>query len=102
MSPAREVLESPVPQGEDERIPWPVDISKWGSNPTDVSVVVKDGDGNDVTATVAEGSATVLNPTTIQCPVIHSLTAGQEYRVEVKFTVSGKTLEGFFIILAEE
>ena len=102
MSQEREALESPVPQGEDESIPWPVDISTWGSNPTDVSVVVKDGDGVDVTGEVTTGSASVPNPTTIQCPAIHSLTAGEEYRVEVKFTVNGKTLEGYFIILAEE
>jgi len=97
----REVVEGPQIQGEDERIVWTLDISPWGSSPSSVSVVIKDEAGNNVTATKSTGLPVVASATLINCPVIHSLTAGSQYRVEVKFTASGQVFEAFFILIAE-
>ena len=103
MSKEREVVEGPQYQGEDEEIIWTVDISNWGTQPTDISVVVKDEDGNDVTATTTTGSPSSANlGQYINCPTIHSLTAGTQYRVEVKFTAQGQVWECYFILICEE
>lgn len=179
MTSPREIIEGIQIQGEDERIPYTVDISEWGNTPTDITVVVKDSAGTDVTrdvtalvistrarssnvATIVTDSAhglttgnlvtifscagtgynaadvavTVVNTTTftyantgsdeatatettgrvktptsatatspttttIQTPRFLKLTAGSEYRVELKFTVGGAIVEPFFLIRAE-
>lgn len=98
----REWIESPLIQGEDEEIVYVLDVSEWGNNPTGISVVVKDEDGADVTATVTSGSPSALTDNTIQLPTIQDLTAGTEYRVEIKFTISGSILECYGYIRAEE
>ena len=100
MSSTREVLEGTQPQGVDERIAYRLTVTNWGSSPTSVSVVVKDRAGNDVTATVTTGSASVAG-NVITLPVIHSLTAGVIYRCEVKFTIDGNVLEAYVYIRAE-
>jgi len=97
----REWVESPLVQGEDESISYLLDVSEWGSDPTGITVVVKDEDGVDVTGTVTTGSPSQYTETVIQLPFIHSLTAGEQYRVEVKFTLSGNILEAYGHILAE-
>lgn len=103
MTRQREVVESPLVQGEDERIPYALNIEQWGTNPADITVVVKDEAGTDVSATVLTGSPTVLTETTIQLPTLHSLAAGSEYRMEIKFTLSGTTvLECYCYIRGEE
>ena len=89
-----------VAQGVDEQIAYSVTTTAWGSTPTSVGVVVKNSAGTDVTSTVASGSASVTGDI-ITLPVIKSLTAGEVYRVEVKFTVSGNILECYFRIAAE-
>lgn len=98
----REWVESPMPQGVDEEIVYSVDISKWGNSPTSISVVVKNEAGTDVTTTVMpSGAPSTPNPLTIQLPVMKSLTAGAEYRVEVKFTSGGQVLECYGMIRGE-
>jgi hypothetical protein len=57
--------------------------------------------GTDVTAAKSTGLPVVASSTLINCPVIHSLTPDAQYRVEVKFTVSGQVFEAFFILIAE-
>lgn len=100
MSSIRRVREGTQTQGEDERIAYRLDVSNWGSGPADVSVVVKNRAGEDVTSEVAAGSSTVAG-NVITLPVIHSLAAGMLYRVEVAFTVVGNVLEAVFYIRAE-
>ena len=99
---SREVVESPLVQGVDEEIPYVLDITRWGSSPSDISVVAYDDDANDVSGAVLSGSPSALNDTSIQLPTVLDLTAGTEYRIEVKFTVSGAVLETYFYIRAEE
>lgn len=100
MSSTREVREGTQPQGIDERIAYRLDVTNWGDAPASVVVVVKDRAGTDVTSTVMTGSASV-EANIITLPVLHSLTAGVLYRVEVKFTIEGNQLEAYFFVKAE-
>lgn len=90
----------PQRQGEDEGIFYSLDVSAWGSSPTNVAVTVKHG-AEDVTAEVTTGTPVVAGKV-ITLPKIHGLTAGFVYRVEVAFTVSNNELETYFYIEAEE
>lgn len=100
MSSIREAT-SPVEQGEDESIYYTIDTTNWGGSPSSVSYVVKDvyNSNLDVTSSVSTGSATVSGDD-ITLPRIHGLTVGRKYRVEVKFTSGGNTLEPYFFIEA--
>lgn len=168
----REVIESPVSQGEDEKIAYVVTIPySWGSSPTSPTVVIKDDAGTDTSSTNLSGSPTVadfqaqINGTPsnntlvydnitgsesnlarikifnltrseymlidtvdtgtntitftspvpsswadgdtivgrgITTPLVQSLTAGSQYRLEIKWTDSGNTLEAYLDILGEE
>ncbi len=100
MSSTREVREGTQPQGIDERIAYRLDVTNWGDAPTSVAVVVQDRAGTDVTSTVMTGAASVEG-NVITLPVLHSLTAGVLYRVEVKFTIAGNELEAYFYVKAE-
>jgi len=97
----RRIKESPLYQGEDEEVTYSLTTTPWGSSPTNVAVTVKDEDDIDVTATVTSGSASVSGDV-ITLPTIHSLTAGEDYRVEISFTVSGNVMETWVVIKAQE
>ena len=99
----RQIEESPLVQGADESIAYTVDIEEYGESPTSITLTIKDEDGTDVTATTTTGSITTPTTTTILLKEIHSLTAGEEYRAEVKFDIADVgTIEAFFRIIAEE
>ena len=100
MTTTRIAIAEPQPQGKDEAIYWGLDVTRWGSSPTDAAVTVYQ-DGSDVTADVTTGSPTVAG-NIITLPQIHSLTAGLMYRVEVAFTVGDNDLETHWFIDAEE
>lgn len=92
---------SPVDMSADEIIPWgfdPADVLLAGevvANPT--VKAYKLSDGSDVSGTVLNGAASVVDDIIYQ--TVKSLTKGEKYRVEVKFTpAAGKTLEGYLII----
>lgn len=102
MAQIREVVEGTQHQGEDESVVYTIDVSNVGDSPTSPVLVVKDttNDNEDVTSTVAAGSASVAdNIITLQA--IHSLTAVSVYRCEVAFTLSGNDLEHYFFIKAD-
>jgi len=88
-----------VQQGEDESIVYTVTTTLWGASPTSVAVVAT-LDGTVVTATVLSGAASVSG-NVITLPAVASLTADNQYRIEVKFTSGGSTFEGYFLIDAE-
>jgi hypothetical protein len=94
------ITESPLTQGEDEQIAYTLTTTPWGSSPSDVSVVLKNSSGTDVSATYLSGSASVAGDV-ITTPVVKSLVAGTQYRLEIKFTVSGNIFEAFGFIDAE-
>ena len=100
----REVQESPLYQGEDESITYDLTTSPWGSSP--VGIVVKvyditDGSETDVTTTIIpDGEASAVGDV-ITLPPLTAMTPGKRYRLDVKFTASGNTLEAYCIIEAE-
>ncbi|MHA2264512.1 MAG: hypothetical protein ACXAEN_19125 [Candidatus Thorarchaeota archaeon] len=95
----REVVEGKQYQGEEEQIAYTVDISNWGSTPTSPSVKAYDiqDNYNDVSGTVLSGGPTIAGDV-ITTPVVQALTAGKEYRIEVKFTLAGNVVEAYFFI----
>jgi len=94
-------------QGVDERIVYTLNVSNWGSNPSSVTVVVKDAtDDNpanwtNVTSTKTNGSAATVSGNVITLPKILSLANGSAYRVEVQFTVGSSVMEAYAYIDAE-
>jgi hypothetical protein len=88
----RRIQESPLYQGVDEQIAYTLTTTPWGSSPSSVSVVIKNAAGTDVSATCLSGSASV-NGNIITTPVVKSLTADAQYRLEIKFTCSGNIFE---------
>lgn len=102
MSVQRRIIESPLMQGEDERIVYSLTTTPWGSSPLTVSVVLKTYPGLvDVSSTNLSGSVVVAGDV-ITSPIVHSLAAGSSYRLEYKFTVTGNVLEAYAIIRGEE
>ena len=91
------------PQGEDESIPYTLDVSKWGlSSPTISSVKAFDtSDDSDVTSTVINGSGSVSGDV-ITLPLIENLTDGTTYRIEVLFTSGTGTYEAYGFVTGEE
>jgi hypothetical protein len=95
-SNVRELIESPLYQGEDEIIVHIVDVSANGT-PTSPVVVVKNAStGADVTATVMPTNSPTISGQTIVLSPLRNLTAGTLYRVEVRHVISGNTLENYF------
>lgn len=98
----REVAEGLQTQGADEGITYRITTTNWGSSPSNISVVVKDGAGTDVTATVTSGSASTSGDIVV-LPKISGLTAATLYRVEVQFDSGGfDPAELYFYIRCEE
>ncbi|HMN11163.1 MAG TPA: hypothetical protein PKD55_02415 [Bellilinea sp.] len=97
----RMIVESPIYQGEDERIPYPIDTTPWGGSPSNPVITIKDSTGADVTAAHTLGVATV-NGDKVITPLIINLTKGATYRLEVMFDTGGKTLEAFAILKGRE
>jgi hypothetical protein len=93
----REATESPLYQGVDEIIVYTLDVSAVGSSPTSPAVVVKDA-GADVTVTVMPVNSPSVAGNVITLSPLKLLTAGRTYRVEVKYTLAGNTLENYFIV----
>lgn len=89
---SRRIVESPIYQGEDERIAYTLPTTAWGLSPSSPAVVIKDAAGDDVTGDVTSGSASVSD-NVITTPVILDLVADAQYRLEIKFTIAGNVLE---------
>lgn len=97
----REVEQGLQTQGVDEALAYTVTTTNWGSSPTSTSAKIYDtSDDSDKTTTCMTGSTSVAGDV-ITLPVIDSLAAGTEYRVEVKFTTDSTEWECYFIIQAE-
>ena len=99
---SREVVEGLQRQGEDEQIVYTITTTPWGSDPSNVVVVVTDesDDSEVVTDDVTSGSASVSGDV-ITTPIIQALTAKHLYRVEVKFTCGGNVFECYFRLQGE-
>ena len=105
MSAIRQAIEGIQYQGADEQIAYTITATPWGSTPTSTSAKIYSyapatDAYTDTTSTNMTGSTSVSGDV-ITLPVIKSLTAGTQYRVEVQFTSSGNIFEPYFIIQAE-
>lgn len=96
----REVIEGRQYQGEDEVISYTLNTTNNTAAPTSVSVVVKDITDPDswvsYTSTAMPTNSPTVNGSVITLSPLKSLTAAKLYRVEVKYTASGNTLEDWF------
>lgn len=104
MASLREVIESPLEQGKDERVPYQLTTTPWGGTPSSVTVtlwlVSADGSLSDVSSTCLTGSSSVSGDV-LTTPVVYSLTADSTYRLEMKFTTGSKIYEPYLIIWAK-
>lgn len=87
----RKINQSPIEIGIDETVPYTLTVpASWGTaiNP---SAVAKDSDG-DIVANVISGESVTSNVISF---IVDGtvLTENQDYRIEIKFDVSGGTLE---------
>jgi hypothetical protein len=98
----RKFKESPLKMGEDEIIAFALTVPPtWGSSPASPTNVLKNEAGTDVSSSNLEGDPSVSG-SVITTSKVKSLTDGQRYRLEVKWTDTGNTLEAFAWIIAEE
>lgn len=100
MGTNRVIIESPLYQGEDEKIIYTLDTTPWGNNPSDIVVTIYDKNRIDYSSTCLSGSASA-NGNIITTPKVQNLTAGKQYQFEIRFTISTNVLEAFAIIHAE-
>lgn len=98
----RSVVESPLAQGEDERIAYGFDWAEVGT-PGGPAVVLKDmtAGGVDVSATKLSGAASVDGDVVVT-PKVIELEPGTKYRLECKVTIGGNVLEAYVEIFGEE
>ena len=97
----RRTIESPKYQGVDEQIAYTLTTTPWGSSPTSVSVAIKQLPAlTDTSATNLSGSAGVAGDV-ITMPLVKSLVADTQYRLEIKFTCSGNIFEAWSYINGE-
>lgn len=104
MPVSREVKEGVQLQGKDEIIAYELTTTPWGSSPTSVAVTLWDvtaATWTDVSSTMLSGAASVAGDV-ITTPLVTGLTAGSTYRLEVKFSTGGNTLEAYAVIQAEK
>jgi hypothetical protein len=101
MTVSRQFKESPIYQGTDEQIAYQLTVTPWGSSPSSVTVTLKNAQGVDVSAACLSGSASISG-NVITTPKVISLVAGEKYRLEIKFTISGNVMEAWGEIWGEQ
>ena len=98
----REVKESPLPQGVDERIAYTLTTTPWGSSPGTLSCALKVLPGlADVSSAKLSGSPSATGDV-ITSPIVYGLNSGQQYRLEFKFTCTANIFEAYLILRGEE
>lgn len=99
----REVSGSPFRQGQDEQLRYVVSTTNVGSSPSNGTAniyEVLNGAYTNKTSTLMSGTCNISG-NNITLPIIRSLTPGQAYRVEVRFTISGNIYEHWFTVIGE-
>lgn len=91
-------------QGQDEILAYTVLTTPWGGTPAGVTVKIYDvtnqGQYDDVSASCLSGSSSASGDT-ITTALVQALVKDHVYRLEVKWTNSGNTLEAYGIIKGE-
>lgn len=105
MSSLREVKESPLTQGTDERVAYVFDYENIGTPSTDVSStdsfqLYDITNSADVTATKMTGSGGVVDYK-VTSPLVISLVAGYQYRLTSKVVVGDNTVSAYAMITGE-
>lgn len=100
MTKARQTSPGQFYQGKDEELPYTVDVSNWTSAPTAGCVVVT-LNGSDVGTDVLSGASSISG-STITTACITSLSAAEDYRVDVRFEQDGDVWECYFFITGED
>ncbi len=95
----REINESPLQQGADERIAYLLTTTPWGTSPASPEVKlysqnVSTGALTDVSTTNLTGTASAAGDV-ITTPLVIGLSDGTRYRMEIKFVCGGNTFEAF-------
>lgn len=104
MANERKLVGSPFQRGVNETRPYRIDVSVWGAGTyASPAVTILDEAGADVTADVLSGSAS-FSGSYLTTPdfVADEMAAGQEYKMIVSWTVSGKTVSAFGQIEAQQ
>ena len=94
---AREVEESPVPQGTLEQKSYTFDFTKPGGSPTSASCVLLDSKDNDVSSTCLSGSVSTSG-NYVTSKTVKLLKKGETYRLFMLATVSGQVLDPYLVI----
>jgi len=97
----RAVKESPLYQGENEKIAYVLDTGPWGGTPTSPVVKIYDSGGTDVSGTSLSGSPSVSDDD-ITTPLVQALSPSESYHLAVRWTYSGNTMEAYCIIYGED
>ena len=100
----RSVEESPIEQGADEAMVYYLTTTPWGSGPSGIQVKAYDVTGGtytEVSLSVLSGSPGASGDV-ITLPVLGSLTAGNIYKLEIKFTCGSNTFEAWLIVQATQ
>ncbi len=102
----REIVESPIEMGPDERIIWAIDTGNWGGDPSNAVVTLKKRQRNhtwvDVTSTNMVQDDAIISTDTIGAPAIFDLTNNTVYRIEFQFDILDRTEEAFALIYVTE
>lgn len=105
MASLREVKESPLRQGTDERIAYVFDYENIGTPSTDVSStdsfqLYDVTSSADVTATKMTGTGGVVGYN-VTSPLVISLVAGYQYKLTSKVVVGDNTVSAYALITGE-
>ena len=105
MASLREVKESPLRQGTDERIAYIFDFTELGTPSTDVSStdsfqLYDMNNQADVTSTLLSGSGSV-STYYVTSPLVISLTAGVDYKLTSRAVISSNTVSAYALITGE-
>ncbi len=96
----REVNESPLTQGEDERMIYRIDFTRWGVPGSPQVTLYDETTAMDVSSAKLEGSAGVAGNEVIT-PMVHSLLSGHVYRLVCQVLIDGNTMSAFCKLRAE-
>ena len=96
----RAVKESPLYQGENEKIAYILDTEPWGGTPANEDVSIYDSAGEDQSSSCLSGSPSVAGDE-ITTPIVQALSPGESYHLKIQWTNSGNTLEAYCVIYGE-
>ncbi len=93
------VQEGTQEQSANEKLPWAVDVSNYGDNPTSpTAVAIDETDDETVTDTVFPTNSPSVSDNIITLSPLQALTKGHLYRIKVLFAIGDATWECYFFV----